>query len=79
MKIDMDTYRTKDLPIAAFLYASGKKLFESHRIDGRIWFVFDEKDTCEEMVNSYWRKEASVNAKEFADAIRTLKDLIFNK
>jgi len=31
------------------------------------------------MVNSYWRKEASVNAKEFADAIRTLKDLIFNK
>ena len=75
----MDNFRTKDLSIAAYLYASGKRLFESHKIDGRIWFVFDDKATCEELVNSYWRKEASVNGKEFADAIRTLKDLIFNK
>ena len=79
MKIDMDTYRTKDLPIAAFLYASNKRLFESHKDNGKVWFVFDDKSSCEEMVNSYFRKEASVNAKEFADAIRTLKDLIFNK
>lgn len=76
--MDMDTFRTKDLPIAAFLYASGKRLFESQNDNGKVWFVFNDKATCENLVNSYWRKDASVNAKEYADSLRTLKDLIFN-
>jgi hypothetical protein len=77
--MDMNTYRTKDLPIAAFLYASGKRLFESETDNGKVWFIFNDKASCEEMVNSFYRKEASVNAKEFSDALRTLKSLIFNK
>ena len=72
-------FRTKDLAEASFLYASGKRLMESIRDDGKVWFLFQDKPSCEELVSSYWRKEASVNAKEFSDAIRTLKDLIFNK
>ena len=73
------TYRTKDLSEAAFLYASQARLIKSDSENGKIWFVFDDKGSCEQLSNSFWRKEAVVNAKEFADAFRTLKDIIFNK
>ena len=72
-------YSTKDLSESAFLYSSGKKLAKLDRTDGKVWFVFEDKISCEELSNSFWRKDALVNAKEFADAIRTLKGLIFNK
>lgn len=74
-----DCYRTKDLSESAFLYASKQRLLRLDSEQGRIYFVFENKDSCEELSNSYWRKEASVNAKDFADAMRTLKDIIFNK
>ena len=74
-----NTYHTKDLAEASFLYASGKKFVHLEEDKGRFWFVFDDKTSCEELTNSFWRKEAVVNAKEYADALRTLKDLIFNK
>lgn len=75
----MENYRTKDLSESAFLYASRKRLINTENDNGKVWFIFEDKLSCEELVNSFWRKEASVNAKEFADAIRTLKDLIFNR
>ncbi len=72
-------FRTKDLAEASFLYASSIKLIQLDQDNGRFWFVFEDKDRCEQLTDSFWSKEASVNAKEYADAIRTLKDLIFNK
>lgn len=72
-------YRTKDLSEASFLYASGKKLIRLDKDNVKIWFIFEDKLSCENLSNSFWRKEATINAKEFADSIRTLKDLIFNK
>lgn len=72
-------YRTKDLPVAAFLYALAKKLISTENENGRIWFVFEDKTSCEGLTDSFWRKEATINAKEYSDAIRTLKDLIFNR
>ena len=78
MKIK-NSYRTKDLPEAALLYSSGKKLINSEKDNGKVWFIFSDRASCEELTNSFWRKEAIVNAKEFSDALRTLKDLIFNK
>jgi hypothetical protein len=77
--MNMDNYRTKDLYEAAFLYASGKRLIQSQNGSGKIWFVFGDEPSCRALSDSFWRKEASVNAKEFADSIRTLKDLIFNR
>jgi len=74
-----DSYPTKDLSEASFLYASGQKLVELKNDNGRVWFVFSDGSTCEKLSNSYWQKEAVVNAKEFSDALRTLKDIIFNK
>ena len=72
-------YRTKDLSEASFLYASGKRFLNLEKDNGKVWFIFNDKTSCEDLAGSFWRKEATVNAKEFSDAIRTLKDLIFNK
>jgi len=72
-------YRTKDLTEASFLYALGQKLLKLDSDNGRYWFIFEDKISCEELVNSFWRKEATINAKAFADAIRSLKDLVFNR
>lgn len=81
-KINMDMenyYRTKDLAEASFLYASNKKLIRVENDNGKIWFIFDDKASCERLANSFWSKDAIVNAKEFSDAIRTLKDIIFSR
>lgn len=72
-------YRTKDLSEAAYLYASNQKLVTLSKDDRKYWFVFDDKSSCQELVDSFWRKEAVVNARAFADSLRTLKDLIFNQ
>jgi len=72
-------YRTRDLSEASFLYACRKKLIQLDNDDGRIWFMFNDVDSCQKLADSFWRREASINAKEFADAIRTLKDMIFSR
>ena len=72
-------YRTKDLAEASFLYASNKKLIQLEKDGSKFWFIFADRVSCEKLADSFWGKEATVNAKEFADGIRTLKDLIFNK
>ena len=77
--MNMENYRTKDLSVAAFLYASHKKLITTEHENGTVYFIFADKPNCFELTNSFWRREAFVNAKEFADSFRTLKDIIFNK
>ena len=78
MKID-ENYSTRDLAEAAFLYASGSKLIETERDNGKCWFVFSDKLVCQKLADSFWRKEAMINAREFYNSMRTLKDLIFNR
>ena len=72
-----NTYRTKDLNEASFLYASHKKLIGLEEHNGRYWFVFEDRPACQKLIDAYWQREATVNAKEFADAFRSLKDRIF--
>lgn len=77
----MDTdnfYRTKDLSLASFLYASNKKLLEFYKENAIVYFIFEDKRSCEELVSSFWQKTAMINVKEFVDASKTMKDLIFN-
>ena len=72
-------YLTKDLAESAFLYASGKKFIKTENVGRRIWFAFDNKDECEKLSSKFWQNEATIKAKKYADAIRTIKDLVFNQ
>ena len=79
MEMKMENiYRTKDLYESSYLYACHKKLLQLDRENGRCWFIFQDKQSCQSLIDSYWRREAKIDAKEFIDALRSLKDRIFN-
>ncbi len=72
----MNNFKTKDLYEAAFLYASGIKL-SGLESDGRqMLFVFIG-DEVSKLSDSYWSKSGTIVAKDYADAIRSLKDRLF--
>lgn len=77
--INENLFLTKDLGEASFLYASGRKLIQLIKEDSRFSFAFDDKTACQKLIDTLWKKEAVVNAKELLDAMRSLKDLIFSR
>lgn len=77
--MEKTTYHTKDLYDASLLYTTNKKLIRADNVNGKIWFSFADKSSCEAAVEAFLRKELIVNAKEFVEAIKTLKGLVFNR
>lgn len=74
-----NSFVTKDLYLSALLYAKGLKLQKVNR-QGRVcWFVFEDKEFSEQLRQKFITKEIDVNAKEFTEALRTLKDLVFEQ
>jgi len=73
----MDTYRIKDLYLAAFLYSEGVSIVKLDRSGTVCWFNFGDKTRCEQLASNYWADTASVRVKSYTDSLRTLKDLIF--
>jgi hypothetical protein len=73
-----DTAKTKDLYLASLWYAKHIKMIDIERVGKQCWFVFEEKHKCEEVQKKFMFREEIVNAKEYADAIKTLKGMIFS-
>jgi len=71
-----DLYITKDLYLAALIYAKEIKLNSVKRIERIYWFNFLNQQTCKEIQNQFFSKSILVNAKEYAESIRTLKAII---
>jgi hypothetical protein len=72
----MGEFKTSDLYEAAFLYAQGCNLVGLEGSQQK-WFVFEGKERCEQLSTAFWSKKGEVNAKNYADSIRTLKDRLF--
>lgn len=72
-----DQFITKDLYLAGLLYAKNIKLEKVNRNGKLCWFVFNNKSLCEELQQQFFNKAVDVNAKDYVNALRTLKDLIF--
>lgn len=73
----MEKYRTKDIYEASALVASSVTLLKLEADSGFYWFVFEDHDSCRTISDNYWSNQLSVFAKDYADAIRSLKDRIF--
>jgi hypothetical protein len=73
----MQNYSVKDLYLASFLYAMEQELIEVKRVNGVCWFVFANRQSCEALASQYWACKAVSGIKQYVDAIRTLKDLIY--
>lgn len=72
------TLKLKDLPCAAFLISSGLQVSDVER-DGRVcYFVFAERERALDLCKGFWSGTATVNAKQYSDAMRSLKDLVFS-
>lgn len=72
-----NTIETKDLYLASLWYAKGIKMVNMRRNGKECYFVFESKQKCEEIEKRYWSKEETVIAKDFTDAVKTLKGLLF--
>ncbi|HKZ39722.1 MAG TPA: DUF5659 domain-containing protein [Candidatus Hodarchaeales archaeon] len=77
MDSNNDFFFSKDLSLSALLYAKGVRLERVNREYKICWFVFSDRHLCESLQQQFFSKTVDVNAKEYADAIRTLKHLIF--
>jgi len=74
-----DQYALRDLHLAAVIYAKGVKFIRLEPDGNRFLFLFENRVACEKVASSYFRGDCLVKAKAMADAIRTLKDLVFSK
>jgi hypothetical protein len=72
-----NTYQTKDLYEAAFLYSCRIKLLGLEGENNYYWFVFENKSLADEMAYKYWQREGLVEAYAYAEAIRLLKNRIY--
>lgn len=75
-----DIYQTRDLYEAAFLYGSHGISFAGLQEDGRdCIFTFSPADKAQELANQYYNHTAVQNVKEYTDALKTCKDILFNR
>lgn len=76
--MDQEGYKTKNINIGAYLYASNLKLLKTLRINGEVFFIFAPKDRAEELINQYFAGTARVSPREFVARLNDLRDLIFS-
>lgn len=74
---NLQTFSTKDYWLAGALMASGKKLLRLDWRDGRAFFVFADLERCDTEATAYWAGDLRVSAKDFTDALRTLKTRLY--
>lgn len=76
----MEKFRTKNLNLASFLLCNDG--ITLHRIDKtnptEMWFVFEDKQKCEELESDFWSDMAVVNPKKLLYSQNQLKDQMFN-
>lgn len=76
--MDQKYYQTKNLRLAAFLYASGIRMISSSRKGSVIIFEFFNFKEADALVKQYFSDSALVNPRELFARFDDLKDLIFN-
>lgn len=72
-----DEYQVKDLYLAAYLYSNNLKFIGLRKEADFFWFTFAGKEKAEILSAKFWRKEAPGNVKVYAEALRSLKDILF--
>ncbi len=75
--MDEKNYKTTDLYLAAFLRLNNQKL-KVEKEKGKASFVFKESEELSKLVSSYLVEEATCNPLAYTNAIKNLKNLIYN-
>ena len=72
-----DNYETSDLWVSAFLLTSGGKMTDTYQHNGRIIFIFEDRERSEKLVQDYLMGRAKVVAKDLVSAFRGIKSLLY--
>lgn len=80
MKLDSNqNYQVRDIFEASFLFTSGCDFLGLENGQGFYYFVFQDKEKCESLQFQYWSGNGSVCPKQYADAYKSLKSIVFQK
>ncbi len=74
----MNHFSTKDLYVAGLIYAKGIQFLGVEREGVVCWFLFGDEEKASTEQEAYFGRKALVNAKDYAEAIKTLKHLVFS-
>lgn len=78
-KIQQNLYKTKDSEHASILYAVKQVLDSSCWENGTCFFIYEDKDKCEQIIGDYYKDKIIISAKSLMEAIRTIKSIIYSK
>ena len=73
----MNTYKTSDLYLSAFLKARGMRLRDKFRNGNKFVFIFDDRDDRKELIQEFFN-DGTVSITAFKNAIQDLKTMVFN-
>ena len=79
-----DSYATKDLYFAAYLYVKEvelKKLEKYGSGKSPVYFIFSNKNRCNKLEGVFWNGEGDevmVNIKDYTEALRNLRTRAFS-
>lgn len=74
---EIEKYSTKNLNLAAFLYASGVHFIRANKVDREFFFEFTPKIQAEKLINDYFSGTATTNPRDLFSRLHDLKDIIF--
>lgn len=71
-------FKTKDLSISAALLLNGIELIKIDREEKVCWFTFRDTNKCESLSKEYLFGKLLVNARDYDEAVKRLKNIIFS-
>ena len=71
-----DVYKSRDIGESSAILSTGIKLLRLEQDGQFFWFVFENKNTVS-ISDKYWSGTLKVDAKEYNNSYKTLKDRIF--
>ena len=80
MDIAAENFKTRDPNVAAAVWTSGGQFVGVEPLSPRtITFLFSPRSLCQSAADDFWRGALTVNARDFVDKQRALKDAMFAK
>ena len=73
----VDEYRTKDRGEAGALIVKGKQLLKIERLGKVCWFIFQDRENCQDISKQFFFGDLQVNALNYFEALGRLKNRIF--
>lgn len=73
----LNTYRTSDLYLSAFLKAKGMKLIDKHQKGSKFFFIFNDRNDRKKLIQDFFN-DGIISISAFKNALQDLKTMVFN-